>query len=48
MFTWGGCAGNDKNRFDSEQQCMKSCAGQKCKCPPQINIKLHTKRIFLD
>lgn len=25
MFVWGGCAGNDKNRFDSEHQCIKSC-----------------------
>ncbi|XP_018567332.1 contactin-associated protein-like 2 isoform X2 [Anoplophora glabripennis] len=24
-FLWGGCAGNDKNRFDSEQQCMERC-----------------------
>lgn len=31
MFTWGGCAGNDKNRFDSEMQCMQSCAGENCK-----------------
>lgn len=25
MFIWGGCAGNDRNRFDSELQCMKQC-----------------------
>lgn len=31
MFVWGGCAGNDKNRFDNEIQCMKSCAGANCK-----------------
>lgn len=31
MFLWGGCAGNDKNRFDNEMQCMKSCAGENCK-----------------
>lgn len=33
MFVWGGCAGNDKNRFDTEVQCMKTCA-------PHINGKL--------
>lgn len=25
MFTWGGCAGNDKNRFDTKEQCRNSC-----------------------
>lgn len=25
MFVWGGCAGNDKNRFDTEVQCMTTC-----------------------
>lgn len=26
VFIWGGCAGNDKNRFDTESQCMQRCA----------------------
>ena len=28
MFSWGGCAGNDKNRFDTEIQCIKQCVVQ--------------------
>ncbi|XP_060534792.1 axotactin [Cylas formicarius] len=24
-FVWGGCGGNDKNRFDSEKQCIQKC-----------------------
>lgn len=31
MFIWGGCAGNDKNRFDTEHQCMQSCSSNNCK-----------------
>ncbi|XP_050508450.1 axotactin [Diabrotica virgifera virgifera] len=27
-FVWGGCGGNDKNRFESENQCWKVCKGQ--------------------
>ncbi|KAJ8981076.1 hypothetical protein NQ317_007213 [Molorchus minor] len=27
LFAWGGCAGNDKNRFDSEKQCLERCIG---------------------
>lgn len=30
MFIWGGCAGNDKNRFDSEIQCLRRCAPLEC------------------
>lgn len=30
MFVWGGCAGNDKNRFDSEIQCLRRCAPLEC------------------
>ncbi|CAG9818527.1 unnamed protein product [Phaedon cochleariae] len=25
MFIWGGCGGNDKNRFDNEHQCWNRC-----------------------
>ncbi|XP_071052100.1 axotactin isoform X2 [Onthophagus taurus] len=25
IFIWGGCAGNDKNRFDTEMQCVQAC-----------------------
>lgn len=31
MFVWGGCAGNDKNRFDSEYHCLRRCAPRNCK-----------------
>ncbi|KAH1016826.1 hypothetical protein HUJ04_007995 [Dendroctonus ponderosae] len=24
-FIWGGCAGNDKNRFESEKHCIEKC-----------------------
>lgn len=24
-FIWGGCGGNDKNRFESEKQCIEKC-----------------------
>ncbi|CAG9767385.1 unnamed protein product [Ceutorhynchus assimilis] len=24
-FIWGGCGGNDRNRFDSEKQCIEKC-----------------------
>lgn len=30
MFVWGGCAGNDKNRFDTEFQCLQRCSPSDC------------------
>lgn len=30
LFIWGGCAGNDKNRFDTEIQCIRLCISLKC------------------
>nr|CAH7733562.1 unnamed protein product [Callosobruchus chinensis] len=29
MFSWGGCGGNDKNRFDGEKQCLDRCTAMK-------------------
>ncbi|CAH0547877.1 unnamed protein product [Brassicogethes aeneus] len=29
MFSWGGCMGNERNRFDNEVQCINSCQNQK-------------------
>lgn len=31
LFAWGGCAGNDKNRFNTEIQCIRKCISLKCK-----------------
>ncbi|KAJ8958106.1 hypothetical protein NQ318_006035 [Aromia moschata] len=33
-FLWGGCAGNEKNRFDSEKQCFDRCLQ-----PKAVNIE---------
>ncbi|XP_063931341.1 axotactin isoform X3 [Zophobas morio] len=29
IFVWGGCAGNDKNRFNTEIQCIRTCMSLK-------------------